>query len=64
MIMDNEDKMLEFFQENLERDGYAVITVKDGHIIGLKKSVLEQLLKKNPDSEKLLIFVQKREFKN
>ncbi len=63
-MTDEEKKKLEFFQEILDKDGASVMTVKDGHVIGIKKTTLEAFLKKHPDQEMFLIFVKNREFKN
>lgn len=39
--------------------GAACATVSDGHVLILRKDHLERLMSKNPDSELLVVFVQR-----
>jgi hypothetical protein len=58
------DDGADFILKLVDANGVAVSSVKDGHILVFKKSYLKDILDKNPDSDKLIIFVKKPEFKN
>jgi hypothetical protein len=62
--MSSEDNAIEFMLKTLELQGAAISTVSDGHVIMFKKNYLLELLKQNPESEKLVIFLKRPEFKN
>ena len=49
-----------------EADGVAVSTVKDGHVLVFMKQHLEKFLEKINESgqDRMVVFVQRREFKN
>lgn len=61
---DNVDKAVEFMMKQVDTQGAAASTVKDGHIVILNRQYLKDLLEKKPNSDKLIIFIQRPDFKN
>ncbi len=55
---------IDYFKELVDKNGVAVSTVSDGHMLMFKRSFLQELLDKNPEHDKVLIFVKTSEFKN
>ena len=47
-----------------ERQGVVVSSVKDGHILLFKRQSLQDILDKNPDADKISIFVKKPTLEN
>lgn len=64
MSKDKEDNAAAFMIDIVERQGAVCSTVKDGHVLIFKRSFLQELLDKNSDKDKLVIFVKRPEFKN
>lgn len=56
--MSKEKEAADFFMELVDQTGVAVLTVENGYILGFKRSQLQELLDKNPDAPKVVIFVQ------
>ena len=52
---------LDLFNETLEDDGVAIVSVSDGHVFGFKRATLQAMLDQNPDNEKFVVFVKTRE---
>jgi hypothetical protein len=61
---DNTEEAKDFFMELLDKTGVAVLTVKNGYILGFKRSQLQEMLDKNPDAPKIVIFVHHPTHKN
>lgn len=54
----------DYMQKMADLQGCACSTVKDGHLLLMKKSFLRELLEKYPDKEHILIFVKRPDFKD
>lgn len=54
----------DFLLDAVERDGVACSTVSDGHVLIFKRAKLQEILAQHPNDEKLIIFVERRDFKN
>lgn len=54
----------DFLLDLLEAQGVAASSVSDGHILLFKRKFLQDLLDKNSDKEKIIIFVKRQEFNN
>jgi len=59
-----DDDALDFFDKMFESQGVAVSSVKDGHVLRFKISLLKALVEKYADKEDLAIFVKKPDFGN
>jgi len=66
MSNSDDDKLAEFITKLAESQGVACATVDDGHVLLFKRSFLQELLDKNPagQSDKVMIFVKRPDFKN
>lgn len=56
---DQESKVAEYMIENMQNNGISTMTVRDGHILLVKRSFLEELLSKHPNQPIFQIFLQK-----
>jgi hypothetical protein len=54
----------EYLIKTLETQGVACSTVKDGHVLMFKRSVLQGLLDGHPDKNEFVIFVKRPDFDN
>ena len=61
---DQTKKAIDFLWDQVERQGAACSTVKDGHVLTFKLSFLKEIVEKYSDREHLTIFVQRPDFKN
>lgn len=61
---DKKNPELDFLLACLKTQGAAASTVKDGHIVMFKRSMLQALLDKNTNNDTFVIFVKRPEFKN
>jgi len=57
-------KAADFILEMLDKKGIAISSVKDGHVIMMKRSFLEELLARDETQEQFLIFLKKPGFEN
>lgn len=55
---------VEYFSKLCDVQGASCLTVEDGHILMFKRSFLQELIDKNPDKEKVVIYLKRPEFKN
>jgi len=60
----DENKATEYLLKMLETQGVACSTVKDGHVLMFKRSVLQSMLDNHPDQDELVIFVKRQDFNN
>ena len=64
MSDDDKNDAIDFFKEIFQRQGVAVSTVSDGHILMFKREWLQSLLDNHPDKKELLIMIKRPDFKN
>jgi hypothetical protein len=62
--MDDNKDAAEFLIKTLEAQGVACSTVKDGHVLMFKRSVLQNMLDSHPDQDEFVIFVKRPDFEN
>jgi len=55
---------IEYLNKLVDAQGVACSTVSDGHVLIFTRTFLRDLVEKNADKEKLVIFVKRPEFKN
>jgi hypothetical protein len=63
-MSDENDDAVQFLLKTLETQGAAVSTVKDGHIVLFTRKMLQEMMDKNPDQEKFIIFLKQPGFEN
>ena len=61
--MDDKDAV-EYLAAMLEAQGVACSTVKDGHVLMFKRSLLQSMLDNHPDQDEFVIFVKRQDFAN
>jgi predicted RNase H-like nuclease (RuvC/YqgF family) len=61
---DSTKEAADFFMELVDKTGVAILNVKNGYMLGFKRAQLQEMLDKNPDAPKLVIFVQHPGHKN
>lgn len=61
---DMDDKAIQFLIKLANTQGAACANVKDGHVILMQRSYLQSILDKTANKEHVLLFIQRREFKN
>ena len=64
MSKDNGDDAVDYMHAPVDAQGVCASTVSDGHVLMFKRSFLQAILDKNPDHEKLIIFVKRSDFKD
>lgn len=63
-MSEESEKAADFILEMLDKKGISITSVKDGHVIMVKRSFLEEMLAKDPKQEQFLIFLKKPGFEN
>lgn len=52
------DSVADYLKDVMERDGASCTSVKDGHVILIKRNVIEELLE-NTSGDSIAIFIKK-----
>ena len=62
--MSFKDKDIDFFIDVCDVNGVACSTVSDGHVLMFKREQLQSLLDKYVDKPKIIMFIERPEFKD